>query len=168
MRKNEGFWAEKLQQLSQSAIETLVRDEKRNGFNAKSVRAHKSEELDLAPDVLEELLELQRRGIDVNLALREFLERRKLELAREKEILSATPAKSRYIPVEIRRHLEREYGRKCSIETCQKPAHVIHHTQRFALTPSHNPKYLAPLCRKHHAIAHAIDAKVQVKRKELG
>lgn len=166
---NDEFWAEKVQQLSQGAIETLVRDEKQSGlFNTKieekSVRAHKLEELHLESDVLEELLELQRKGIDVNQLLREFLEKRKLELVQEKEELSAMPTKSRYIPVKIRRHLEKEYGDRCSIDGCQRLAAVIHHTQRFALAGSHNPKYLAPLCREHHVIAHAIDAKVRVKR----
>ena len=125
---------------------------------------HKLEGLHLESDVEEELLELQRKGIDVNQILREFLEQRKQVLAREKEELSALPAKSRYIPVKIRRYLQKEYGDKCSIDVCARPAKVVHHTQRFALTASHNPKYLAPLCREHHAIAHAIDTKVQVKK----
>ena len=166
---DEPFGLKEFQQLSQGAIETLVRDEKQSGlFNAKieekSVRAHKLEELHLESDVLEELLELQRKGIDVNQLLREFLEKRKLELMREKEELSVMPTKSRYISVKIRRHLEKEYGDRCSIDGCQRLAAVIHHTQRFALAGSHNPKYLAPLCREHHVIAHAIDAKVRVKR----
>jgi len=171
--ENEGFWAEKVQQLPQSAIETLVRDiknEKQNGLfeplnGEKSVRAHR---LELEPDVLHELLKLQGKGIDVNQLLREFLEHRRLEIAREKEKLSAEegalPAKSRYIPVKIKRHLEKEYGKKCSIGSCRKAAAVIHHTQRFALAGGHNPQYLAPLCREHHAIAHTIDAKMRVMR----
>lgn len=166
---NEEFWMDQVRQLSQGAVETLVRDEKQHGLfepqkESKSVRAHKSEDLDLAPDVLSELLELQRKGIDVNQALREFLEKRKLEIAHEKEVLSAAPAKSRHIPVRIRRHLEKEFGTLCSIDHCRRPARVIHHAQRFALTASHNPKYLAPLCREHHAIAHAIDAKVGIRK----
>jgi len=165
---NEEFWAEKMRQLSQGAIETLVRDEKQNGLfksqkEEKSVRAHKLQALHLESDVEEELLKLQRKGIDINQVLREFLEQRKLEIAQEKKALSASPTKSRYIPVKIRRHLEKEYGTKCSIEHCAKPTTVIHHTQRFALSASHNPKYLAPLCREHHTIAHAIDAKVLAK-----
>lgn len=84
---------------------------------AKSVPGHR---LELESDVQEELL-------------REFLRQRKLEIAREKAKLGALPAKSRYIPVAIRRHLQKEYG----------------------------TLYLAPLCRGHHAIAHAIDGKVR-------
>ncbi len=174
--ENEDFWAEKVQQLSQSAIETLARDvknENKDGLfepqNAqKSVRTHRLDELNFEPDILEELLKLQGKGIDVNQLLREFLGRRKLEIALEKEKLSAeaeqNKVKSRYIPVKIKKHIEKEYGKCCSIDDCRKSAQVIHHTQRFALSASHNPKYLAPLRLEHHAIAHAIDAKVQVKR----
>lgn len=170
--ESETFWAEKAIQLPNRALETLIRDikiEDKDGLNKtkivqKSVHVHRSEELKLAPDVTEELLVMQHKGIDVNQLLREFLEKRKLEIAQEKEALSVMPAKSRYIPVKIRRHLEKEHGGLCSIKSCRRPAQVIHHTQRFALSGNHNPKYLAPLCCEHHTIAHAIDAKVQVKR----
>jgi len=167
--ENEEFWAEKVHQLPSRALETFVKDvknENQNGLfeplnGGKSLHVQK---LELAPDVIEKLSELQSKGIDVNQLLREFLEQRRLDIAREKEELGAMPAKSRYIPVQIRRHLKKEYGKKCSIETCAKPAVVVHHTQRFALTANHNPKYLAPLCREHHAIAHVIDVKVQARR----
>lgn len=168
--ENEDFWAEKAQQLPKSALETLIKDvknENQNGLfkpqiEGKSVPGHK-EELHLESDIEAELLKLKRKGIDINQVLREFLEQRKQELAKEKEELSSLPTKSRYIPVKIRRHLEKEYGNKCSIESCARSAAVIHHTQRFALSASHNPKYMAPLCKEHHAIAHAIDAKVRAK-----
>jgi len=180
--ENEAFWVEKAKQLSKSALEIFIKDIKNeNGLfkpkiEEKSVPGHRLEELNLEPDVLEELLELQRKDIDVNELLREFLEKRKLEIAGEREALSAeveqaasqSNVKSRYIPVKIRRYLEKEYGNLCSINGCLRPAQVIHHTQRFALAGTHNPKYLAPLCREHHAIAHAIDAKVQVRRRDSG
>ncbi len=37
----------------------------------------------------------------------------------------------------------------------------IHHTQRFSLASTHDPHYLAPLCKEHHQLAHAVDLKVQ-------
>lgn len=169
--ENEAFWAEKAKQLPSRALETFLKDIKNeNQYGLfkpqnveKSVHVHKLEGVNLRPDVLAELLELQRKGIDVNQLLREFLERRRQELAEEKKELGVMPAKSRYIPVKIRRYLEKEYGKLCSINGCQRPATTIHHTQRFALAENHNPKYLAPLCKDHHIIAHAIDVKVQVK-----
>ena len=166
--ENEEFWAEKVQQLSQGALETFVRDIKyENGLikqkeEGKSLR---TQNLNLAPDLEKELLELQQKGIDVNELLRRFLENRRKELAEEKEVLAGETelslAKSRYIPVKIRRHLQKEHGSKCTINTCNRPSQEVHHTQRFALSKSHNPKYLAPICKQHHSIAHAIDVKVQ-------
>jgi len=171
--ENEEFWAEKVQQLPKSALETLVKDvknEKQNGLfkplnGEKSLPGQKLEDINLEPDVLEELLELQDKGIDVNQLLREFLEQRRQELAEEKEVLARRrSAKSRYIPIKIRRYIQKEHGDRCTINGCHRPAQAIHHTQRFALAGSHNPKYLAPLCREHHAIAHAVDVRVQAKR----
>lgn len=170
--ENEEFWAEKVQQLPKSVLETFVKDvknENQNGLfepkNAqKSLPGQNLEELHFESDVLEELLNLQLKGIDINQLLREFMDKRRQELAEEKEELGAIPAKSRYIPVKIRRHLQKEHGKRCTIEGCLQSAATIHHTQRFALTSNHNPKYLAPLCQEHHTIAHAIDAKVQVRR----
>ncbi|MBU0667546.1 HNH endonuclease [Patescibacteria group bacterium] len=137
----------------------------------KSVNA-----LRLDEDVREELSELQGKGIDISSLIREMLDRRREELAQEKQKLAekenrraemremATSREwrskpSRYISAKIRRQLRKEHGNKCTIATCQKPATIIHHTQRFALSQNHDPNFLAPLCREHHAIAHTIDQK---------
>ncbi len=171
--EDEEFWAEKVQQLSKSALETFVKDVKNENQNGLykpqiEVKSLPGQTLNLDSDVEEELLELQGKGVDVNELLREFLEKRRQEIAQEKEELVAemgvVPAKSRYIPVKIRRHLQKEHGDMCTIAGCRKSAREIHHTQRFALASNHNPKYLAPVCREHHAIAHAIDVKVQAKK----
>ena len=166
--ENEIFWVEKAKQLPKSALETLIRDAKNeimNGLN-KQENGKKSlpgQNLALDPEIEEELLELQGKGIDVNQMLREFLEKRRQEIAEEKEELAVrmeySRARSRYIPAKVRRLLHKEHGSICSIDACQKPAREIHHSQRYALTKNHNPKYLAPLCREHHKIAHAIDVK---------
>ncbi len=71
-------------------------------------------------------------------------------------ILQSKPA-SRYIPAHIKKIVRLEHGVKCSIPYCDKPANTIHHTQRFALSQNHDPKFLAPLCREHHQLAHAVD-----------
>jgi len=44
---------------------------------------------------------------------------------------------SRYIPAKIKQIIKEEHGTKCSIPNCQKPAEVIHHTQKLA--------FLAPM-----------------------
>lgn len=66
---------------------------------------------------------------------------------------------------QIQNILKQEFGTKCSVPICNKPAEEIHHTNRFALSRSHNPYFLAPLCKEHHQIAHSIDTKVMVHRR---
>ncbi len=167
-------------------------------FDQNFVRTHKIEtenksttvqlpnmtkqKIQLSPQVEQKLLELQNKGIDVNRLILELLEKRGLEIAQEKEKISAelyeqakqyknlqNSAKqlSRYIPAKIKKHLIQEHGTKCSIKTCTKLSETIHHTQRFALAGTHDPHYLAPLCKEHHMIAHSIDLKFQKIRNSV-
>lgn len=158
--ENEKELAEKIKVLPTSALNTLVRDEKRitTLFGDKGLYVQ-TLQFQLADDITEEFNELHLKGIDVNKLLREMLKRRQTEINNKKEEIAENiqPTKSRYIPVETRRLLKEEYGEKCSIATCQQPSEEIHHTQKFSLSRNHNPKFLAPLCRDHHVIAHNID-----------
>jgi len=169
---NEQELAEKVKVLTKSALETFVRDEKQEGsnkplFEAKSLPG---QTFQLASDVISELNTLHSIGIDVNDFLRKALEQRKEEIANKKEKIAsemknATAAPNRYIPAKVKTLLREEYGTQCSIPNCQKPAEVIHHTQRFGLSQNNDPRFIAPLCHEHHEIAHAIDLKFQVIRK---
>jgi hypothetical protein len=62
-----------------------------------------------------------------------------------------------YVPAKIKKIIREEHGTKCSAPNCHKPAKILHHTARFAITQNHNPQFLAPLCEAHHEIAHKID-----------
>jgi len=140
--------------------------------------------LNLSVEVQEKLLELQQKGIDINDLLKEFLQKREEEIAQRKaEIVEGMTEKnknitirsgariskmdvervagtspSRHIPISIKRILQQEHGTKCSIKNCQRPSEQIHHIQRFSLAQSHDPHYLAPLCKAHHEIAHCADS----------
>ena len=187
---NEKELAWKVEQLSQAALETLARDErvfqKQNGlskplFEVKSLRAQtrlhevqssKSRPLrdslnfELSAEVLEELNTLHTQGQDMNQLLLKLLKERKEKIKEKKEKLSkeAERTDSRYIPVLTQELLEEEYGKKCCIKRCLRPTREIHHSQRFSLAHTHDPKYLAPLCHEHHSIAHALDRKAAVYR----
>ncbi|MBI2638041.1 hypothetical protein HYW83_00415 [Candidatus Peregrinibacteria bacterium] len=186
--ENETFWATQAKLLSKGALETLIRDEKYAKFSGeaneiqnallepkidqKFLPGHHAngkitmlQEVNLSAEVEQKLLELQQKGIDINALLLEFLAKRELEIAQEKERLarkSESPAKppSRHIPAEIKNILKQEFGEKCSLPHCMRLAETIHHTRRFALSNSHNPYFLAPLCEEHHAIAHSIDVNI--------
>ena len=167
--ENEEELAEKIKVLPTRALETFVRDEKYlqnpNGsqkplFGNKSLHVQ-TLNFEISDDVKEELNKLSSKGIDVNKLLRNMLKRRKEKIAETKEKISENikPTSSYYISVKIRKILKEEHGKKCSIATCSKPATTIHHTQRFRLSQTHDPRFLAPLCAEHHAIAHSIDLK---------
>ena len=72
---------------------------------------------------------------------------------------------SRHIPNKIKSLLQKEHGTKCSIPNCAHEATTIHHTNRFAIARSHDPHFLAPLCREHHVLAHATDLQFWKKMK---
>ena len=181
--QNEADLAQAVQLLPRKALETFVRDERKVAFKnedglnkplfePKSLHVQSSlrvQTLHLNDEVTEKLLELQEKGIDVNEVLLEFLDRREQEITQEKETISESlaPAKSRYVSVQIKKVLRKEYGTQCSIRTCTRPAEQLHHTQTFALSHRHDPHYLAPLCKEHHIIAHAINLRVQGKRREV-
>lgn len=169
--ENQEDLVEKANNMSSRALEVFVKDFKEENGLDKAKNKQKNlhvQTLQLDEDVEVELRKLQQKGININELLREFLNKRKLELAQEKEELASetTPTKSRYINVKVRKYLRKEHGTKCSIRNCNRPAEHIHHTQRFALARTHDPRYLAPLCRGHHEIAHTIDRKYQTKRLE--
>lgn len=182
--ENQDFWAAQVKLLSKRALDTLIKDEKyladeqKAGFSnlnntALFVPVHKSDrkneawqypdkqELVFSTEVKQKLLELQRKGIDINALILDFLKKREEEIVQEKEKLSqeAKYTNSRYIPKAVRQNLQKEFGTKCSIEWCMREAAEIHHSQRFRLGRKHDPKYLAPFCEEHHAIAHSIDQK---------
>ncbi len=70
---------------------------------------------------------------------------------------------SRYVPAKIRYLIQKEYGNKCSMPNCHRPAKILHHALRFAMSGRHDPRYLAPLCEGHHWLAHLMDLKYQEK-----
>jgi hypothetical protein len=122
----------------------------------------------LSENVKARLSELAAKGIDVNALLTEFLDQREAEIEAEKQVLGEATKEtakeaSRYIPASIRRVVRKEHGSKCSVPTCTKPSTELHHTRRFSLAKSHDPRFLAPLCKEHHTIAHLSDLKVREK-----
>lgn len=181
--ENQIALAEQVKILPKTAIDTLVKDEKNehkslyvqtlfkaeDSNNRQEIDAKSDILLSLNADIIKELHELQQKGIDINKLIREALDRRKTEIAKQKEELAAEIQNkpypiSRYIPVRIKKIIRIEHGKKCSVQTCSKPAQVIHHTARFGLTSSHDPHFLAPLCKEHHIIAHTLDSGFHIKR----
>ena len=136
----------------------------------------KLQELGLKCDVVSQLAKLKNQGHDINKILIELLNQRKEKIRQEKlkvteEVVKAEATKkqqgkkvTRHIPVKVKRVLQKEYGMQCSIPQCKKQAKHLHHTVRFGLHRSHDPRFIAPLCREHHDITHALDLKYREKK----
>jgi len=172
--ENQGEILKKVEVLSNRALEVFVKDFRRVNEKLDGLgKPHSGQSglhmhgLELDTDVENELLEMQSKNIDVSGLLREFLKERKGKLEtrkkdaaekqeqeREERAIIGYPAK-RYIPAEVRKIVQEEYGEKCSAKGCQKPANNLHHENGFAKEQSHNPYSLKPLCKGHHELAHA-------------
>lgn len=167
---NEEELAEMAKTLPMSALKTFVRDVR----ISESVVDHKPENenifeqevVHLEQDVKSELLELQNRGIDINAIIRDALAKRKQYIQEEKQAIAENcqETASRYIPARTRRIVTQEHGTKCSITTCTNQSQDIHHAQRFSIAKTHDPHYLAPLCKGHHTLAHRVDRRYWEKK----
>ncbi|MEK7672963.1 MAG: hypothetical protein AAB373_03690 [Patescibacteria group bacterium] len=61
-------------------------------------------------------------------------------------------AKSRYIPVKNKKSALQKTNGHCAYPNCNRPPEVFHHTDRFAVSHSHES--IQPLCEIHHEFAH--------------
>lgn len=162
-KENDQILSVQARILPKSALETFVRDEKLqkmtnfgNNFQLEFSPGRKStsnHELHLSEEVTQKLLELQKKGIDLNQLIlnalherAERIEQEKMRLAKEQdEEVGTKLATSRRPPAAFRRLLSEEYGTKCALPYCRKPSENIHHT-----------------------IAHSIDAKYVEARRGYG
>lgn len=170
--ENQRVLAQQIKILPCKTLETLARDEKilaKSNLQIDHVVATnvQSSELKLSSEVQQRLFKLQKKGININELLTEFLDRREREVAEEKEEIAkkiTVDPKTRHVPAKIQKIIKKEFGTKCAVPTCNKPAEHIHHTLPFALSQNHDPRYLMPLCKEHHVIAHSIDQKFHAVR----
>lgn len=175
--ENEEELADKVRILPQAALETMARDcrisQERNDLNKplfgdESLRAQ-TLDFEISDEVVRELNQLNSLGHDPNKIILELLQKRKEDIAKKKEEIAKEaierreakiqPKTSRYISVKVLAVLKEEYGNKCSIPNCHKPSQENHHSQRLSLAGIHDPRYMAPMCKEHHQIAHMIDQK---------
>lgn len=183
--QNQEFVLNQSQLLSSRALEVLVKDLKQpKGVHVHASNTNKTEkipqfdQLQLSVQMRQRLLKLQNKGINLEELLEEFLDQREENIQHEKQKMAEgrktsasgaskkeNPKLSRYIPATVKQLLKQEHGDKCAQESCSNKATNIHHTRRFGLNPSPNPFFLAPLCKQHHEIAHALDVRVLEHRR---
>jgi len=157
-----GFWAEKAKIMSKHTLETYVREYKKqymdDGKNNRlgsrpgaEIEPEKQITMDLAPDVAADLEKLKGKG-DWNSLMRELLQLRKEKLEAEKP--KPVETSSRHIPAKVKQFTIEKTRGQCAYPGCTKPYKILHHTQRFALDPVHDPDRLVPLCEAHEHLAH--------------
>lgn len=152
-KENEKHLADQVRFLPQAAVEAMVRDQRRARLEKVFVG-----KIQLSAGVEKRLLELQAKGININEMLTQLLDQRERQIAaKKKELAQNAHSTKRHIPVKIEAIVAEEHGTKCSIDTCTNAAEHTHHTQRFSIGKSHDPHFLAPLCKAHHVLAHSVD-----------
>ncbi|MFH1284927.1 MAG: hypothetical protein ABIH78_05085 [Candidatus Peregrinibacteria bacterium] len=159
-KETDGFWAEKAKEMSMHTLETYIQEykkEQKSRLRAKEVRITTEESetitisMDLDPETAQRLQKLKGQE-DWNKLMKEFLK------LREEKIESSRPeavkATSRTIPSKIKKHVLQKTNNTCAFPGCTKPCQILHHTQRFALKPVHDPDKIVPLCKNHERLAH--------------
>ncbi len=126
-QETEEFWAEKAVKMSQRSLEAYVREYRGRPPSFRTEFENFSTREDLV-DICKKYLELTK----------------------------PRPAKTahRHIPTDIKRWVLEKYNHKCAFPGCTKPFKILHHTERFALTKTHNPDTIVPLCSAHEQFAH--------------
>lgn len=191
--ENQQVLAEQVKILPCKTLETLARDERMVKSNLQIVHVNsnpsqiglfgksevssnpgRGQDLQLSEEVRKRLLELQRKGFDINQLLTEFLDKRDVEIKGKKDEIAEglkerqknVNENSRHIPAKVKKIIQEEHGTKCAVPNCNKPSEHLHHALPFALGRNHNPHYLIPLCKDHHIITHSINQQFQEMRQK--
>ena len=168
--ENQQEILESVKALSVRAVETMVRDYKNIlvDQNSEMIDGHVTtqteifqEELRILPEIRVELMAMQKKGIDINSALKKFLQNYSEEIEIEKAAIAEDlpDQAGRYVPVAITNVLQKEFGTGCSVPGCNRSFYEIHHLIPYALVKKHDPRLMVQLCREHHEITHGINRK---------
>ena len=181
-KETDKEWAEKVSTMTKPALETHVRDIRKShpgmGIteNVNSDLSQKQAQKSLFDDLPETSTNdymssytLFKANLDPKTIQQLEIIKAKMgkgttwNEAFEKILADATPAPKREYKTKasktkssksrnISAKQKREMPDICEVPGCNKPAEVTHHTDRWALTKSHEK--LVSLCRDHHELAH--------------
>ncbi len=165
--KNQVELAEKVQSLPQPALEAYVqniREQLTLQSQVQNIRVIPQGprfvkvfyEIEESVNIALRILKSELNVLTYNELFKALVKRksRKIVLKVCPECAKDVDARGRYIPAEVRHFLEEKY-KHCPFPGCNKPHEIFHHVRRYALNPSHDPRYIVPLCKAHERLAHA-------------
>jgi hypothetical protein len=145
---NQEFWAEKAQEMSKNTLEIYVKNYRVESRTSTALQPEKSTVTFNVHPSLAKKLDVFKKRANFEELLNQFM----VDLDAKTPELTA--AKSRTIPVAIKREVSARSSGLCAYPFCTKPATSFHHTQRFALEKVHDPQRLQALCTAHERLAH--------------
>ncbi|MFA6550557.1 MAG: hypothetical protein WCT36_04355, partial [Candidatus Gracilibacteria bacterium] len=108
--------------------------------------------MELDPKTADQLQKLKGQG-NWNELMQKLLKAYQAQLEAKKPIPQENA--KRYVPAKIEKYVLAKTNNTCAFPGCTKEYKYLHHTWRFALTKTHDPDSLIPLCKAHERLAHA-------------
>lgn len=144
-KDDENEWVKKVKKMSKLALETHVRDMRMSdpGIGIPTApqelifdNNYENFTVKLDPKIIQKLKYLKanmKKGTTWNEVFIQLLEGKKIKKSRA-------------------RNLKTKSKEVCEVPGCNKPATIIHHPDRYALTKTHEK--LVSFCKAHHELAH--------------
>ncbi|KKQ71976.1 MAG: hypothetical protein UT33_C0007G0065 [Candidatus Peregrinibacteria bacterium GW2011_GWC2_39_14] len=160
------FWAEKAMGMSKNTLAAYAKEYKKSELGspcADSKNYYENQTLfsdlsveqitmDLSPETAEQLQKLKGQG-NWNELMQKLLQAYQARVEAKKPIPQENA--KRYVPAKIEKYVLAKTNNTCAFPGCTKEYKYLHHTWRFALTKTHDPDTLIPLCKPHERLAHA-------------
>jgi len=145
-QETQKSWASKARKMSKHTLQLHVRE-----FRSGTKNQAQTIEMNLSQKTMDELKTLKGDS-DWESLMRELLEARK-KLQEQKKPQKIENA-GRNIPKAIEKWVIKTTNGQCSEPSCYKKYDVLHHEDYFALTKTHDPDRIIPLCKGHHELKH--------------
>ena len=156
--ETDKFWAEKIKEMSSYTLATYVKEFRKNENQAHfemeipTAPQIQSITIELDPKIANQLQKLKGQG-NWNELMQKLLQAYQAQVEAKKPIPQENA--KRYIPAKIKQHALSKTNNTCAFPGCTKEYKYLHHTWRFALTKTHDPDSLIPLCKAHEHLVHA-------------
>jgi len=140
-KETASFWAEKASEMSKHELETYAKDYRQQ--ICPGAKTTETIEMSLDPAVADQLKKMK-GDRDWNTFMKELMDGQ----------TKPEPAQTKQVPTRIKNAVRARTNGICSYPGCHKPAEELHHANRQAINPTHDPNHIHALCKSHHHLAH--------------